>query len=471
MKSITTSSNSLRSMRSIVFNSLKTVSTLILTILVLLNSQNVIKCVKHDDFDYDSESFYDLNQIDEDMNKKSNIQIEDEYLQSKRKEEYEKEQILIAQNERERMESEGLNYYDISNDVKNGYKNNQRNNINSHPRNTNKKAYDEINQLNHLNNNMNVNNRINNNKLLTEKDLELLNLGLDNNDEIINNKFQNNRNSMYNHNPNYNAHHAHNNNRHNMMNNMGNMGMGNNIPHNVNTNNNDDNSGIMSWMVKNPFLSSIYEGLALVFMMGFVYKCLFMRNSNDKNILSWYKANKELLQNKLDKEAFYHYDNETNTMNSRLYDKNDQPDNSYPIFKQSEKFFLYHGEEGSNVRTFDVRLEFHKNQDYLFLITQFLVNEKDRIYYEVVLNYNEYYPQLFVLCKQKQASNITSMNKDIKELCINKHYYHNFDLECLNEDNEMMKFILGNERMRKMFMIFRGSLDLVLFTECEGKDK
>lgn len=405
---------------------------LLLHIITLLNGAR-----NNDHYDYDSESYYDLNQIENENKQKdkSNIELEDEYLIQKR----------IAEERERRLEMEAMGL----NDPKQ----------NSHNIDENGVQYE---QLRFSNENQNIQ---------RERDPDSMHINYFNNDnELINrelNKIPNN--NQYKHTP-----HGHlgspQQGHHRMMEQgFNNRNIGNVGPNKIE--NTEANQGFMNWMVKNPLLGTIYEGLAMMFLVGFVYRCIFMRNSNDKNMMSWYKANKEILQAKFDKEAFYTYNEVDKRMESELHQKDNQPKDAVPIYKHTDKYYIYHAEEGVNIQTIDIRFEFHKNQDYLFLVTQFLVNEKDRMIFELLLNFTEYYPQLFIFSNPKETKNVIGMNKDIKELCKNCKFYQNFGLDCSAEDNELINHILSQEKIRRPLGIFKGMIDLILFTEVEGKNK
>lgn len=400
-----------------------------------------------DNFDYDSEAKFDLDKIEDySSNKadKSHADIEDEYLQRK-------------------IEFENQSNRDP--DKQNLYSRNPNNN----KHNDNKRNYHGA---SHRNPSIYDNHQADQRVLYKDNDIygDALGLNLKDSDEmqfnkkdLINddvmsmkrNSFNGNSNNR---NPKYGMHKA-------GLNDPGQMG------HNTIQNQEQNKSGMANWLISNPVLSTIYEGLALVFLAGFVYKCVFMRNTNDKNIAHWYKSNKEILQEKFNKEAFYYFNEEEKKTDTILYSKDEQPRDTMPIYKYTEKFFLYHAEDGENVQSMDIRFEFHKNQDYLFLVTQFIFTEKDRVIYEIILKYEDYYPLLFVLCRPKDTENIAKMNQDIKELCVNKKHYQNFGLECLSEDTELITHILSSEKIRKPLGIFREMLELVLLTEIEGKNK
>jgi hypothetical protein len=71
-----------------------------------------------------------------------------------------------------------------------------------------------------------------------------------------------------------------------------------NQQHQVYNNNNNNNNESKSLFGKygSFFSSSFYEILMLVFMLGFVYNCIFGRTVNDKFATAWFNANKKYFE-------------------------------------------------------------------------------------------------------------------------------------------------------------------------------
>jgi hypothetical protein len=63
-------------------------------------------------------------------------------------------------------------------------------------------------------------------------------------------------------------------------------------------NNNNNNNDPKSFMGKFSgfFSSTLYEVMMLIFVLGFVYNCVFGRTANDKFATAWYNANKKYFE-------------------------------------------------------------------------------------------------------------------------------------------------------------------------------
>lgn len=418
----------------------------------------------NDDYDYDSESFY--NDSDDNNNEITSKIKEDAYLEKLRIQEKERNRNIDNNSNNHNLHSQGYN--------KNDYGNvNNRNN----PYIKNKGNRDYKHQDSDFNQNFNNENRIYNEYLGIRTNNNGPRIGI--NDEIDNERFNGINgvgiNDMEGLNNNFK------NRRTNQFKNTNENNFNQNNMHINNNNNNNQNSSYFN------FLSSFSEYLSLIFVFGFIYRCLFMRNNNDNSIKRWYEINKNIFKDNFSYESFYEYNEEENRLIEKIISFEDNEINEennsnnkvakYPILKRSQTVFEYKvsndDEDESSIREMIVSLEFKKNQDYLFLVTQFLFNYKDLIKYEMVVDYSIDYPSIFIIGNEKEVGYILSQNNEFNSVCKEKYSITSINKNkvCACEDKDLVNVIFGDSEIAKTIKIINQIITLIMFVEAPGSKK
>lgn len=225
--------------------------------------------------------------------------------------------------------------------------------------------------------------------------------------------------------------------------------------------NNMNNSSNQGW-AKSSMFSFLYEIMALLFFAGLIYRCVYGRENFDDYMTVWYKNNKELMQERFQKELYYFI----NPANNQQIDCDENKQENNPILREGPMLYSYYAEDGGFVKSLSIKFDIRKNQDSMFMMTNFLFNQRDRIIYEFILNPDEAAcPSIFMFCKTKEANYLKRANKDIDQICHIKKYYQHFDKECLAENKEIIDFVLETEGLKNKFAILREIVEIVVFTE------
>lgn len=425
----------------------------------------IIYVCGNDEYDYDSESIYNDS---DDSNDVSIRKKEDEYLEKLRRVEME--------NDRKNSNENNYNFnteFNHEQNVKfnrNSHINRNNPYVNQHMNNRNGKKYNNNDLLN-LNRNLNDENSIYDEYLGSRKNIhnfnnDHLDMGLNdrmefNNGNIDGNFHTKRTNQFQNHN------------------NINNGMNANNPMNNIHNNQNQNNSYFSS-----SFFTSMYEYLSLIFVFGFIYRCIFMRNSNDNTIKYWYGINKKLFKDNFSYESFYEYNEQENRLIEKLVSFEDNETNleninevsKYPILKRSNTVFEYKvyndDEDESAIKEMTINIEFKKNQDYLFLVTQFIFNNKDAIKYEAVVDYSIDYPSIFIIGNEKEVGYILNQNSEFNTVCKDRYCITLIDKKvCACEDRELIDCILNEPEIANTLKIISQLITLLMFLEATGCKK